>query len=1455
MPRIFISHASQDSAAALAVRGWLADKGWDDVFLDLDPRRGLVAGEHWQQALSRAAHRCEAVVILLSPDWAASKWCLAEFLLAKSLGKAILASVVRTAEFSELPRELTMDFQLARLVPAGADDAVAFAVRVPGEASPHTVALSQAGLDALALGLEKASPRPDWFALQPGRPVYPGLDPLDTDDAAVFFGRDADILRCLDRLRRARDGTVRMLLLLGASGAGKSSFLRAGLWPRLRRLDREFLVLPVLRPGNAPISGPHGLLQTLHQAAGAEGLQLGHERAYWRQQLEKAGPGAVAGELVAAARQRLGVGAAVAPSAPQLLLPIDQAEELLRPGAEAAQLLDWIVAGASEGSLLVVLALRSDTFPAWQRCAALKSLDQASYSLRAVHEGHLAEIIEGPARRRSSSGKPLLLDPELTARLLQHWPRTDTLPLLAFTLRRLLDDYGSGGTITLSAYEALGGLEGALKTVTDGVLDQVCGSESTPAALAAREQLLRETFIPRLTALDPQTREPLRRLAAAAELMPEDAGPADQRAKLVRALIEARLLSTDEGTVEVAHEAVLQRWPLLRRVIDREREMLVVLDTVRRDAQDWQAGERRGDLLLHRGARLAEAEARLGQRDPAAARRRDLDMALGQEGRDYLAACRLAEETSAREAAQQARREAGARTLVRRLVYAGLAVVLLAAVVLSGFARNLEQRRSELLAALAAQAYEQGRYGKAVRYAVAAADQRASWFGFDASAGERELIRASQRLAVRAVVPASFGVALSEGRFATAESDEITLHMKFGEPSRRISCDEGSYVTALETAAQGRLLFARSGDLVCVIDTATSDVTRIPLPVNVWQLRISDDGSRLAAADTNEVHVRDIRSGQTWSFVHDKPVRSIALSGNGQLLAASLDQQQKIALVELNENPTFSQVEPDARDGNIDLNTAGTQLLTREARLFFPRRNTGLAVLPSSVYFRDKRIDAAFFAGRSDLAVALFDEDAEAWLLDADGNRRQLQTGYGYATPASPLRSMIAGATLVFADTGEHAAASTRESTILSWHLPVSGVRVEYSMPVEYRGPSEVGSLHLSATGDLLVATGYAEGDNDSPLVYAMDVGALHARRNWHAAQQPISHVVMHPQGDRVAVADEGATIRIWRLTDARPAYELSHPGTLRGLAYNRTGSVLASATDDEVRLWSDSGQPIASVRSPEALSEFAVAPDGPRGALLLSDRILIWSPPEPLQPLPLPDKQRVRRILFGATDDDLLVVSDEAVTRWNVRTKALLESLRHDNAAFVGLSSRSGLWASATPPVVGLAPERVVSLFPDIDSPRNALWAKGTDLMRVTQRLPVGVRFFDGRARELGRLPSFPDLPPDEGAEYLSQRVFGPAALSASGEYLVLAEHGQLSVWDTRLLMALKGEALITHVCSELLYPSERGLEDTASSLLSDDELTAAPVLDAALDTDVCRPAGSWQRLGQYVSRLFGQQ
>ena len=202
------------------------------------------------------------------------------------------------------------------------------------------------GLRALGIGAEHFPWPPPG---DPDRAPYRGWAPLEEADAAVFFGRDAQILRGLDVLRGMRtSGVESLFVILGPSGAGKSSFLRAGLLPRLRRDDRRFLPLPIVRPERAVLTGELGLAHAIHQLRTESGLARAdagrdQERLPDPEQVER-----LRGwleEARQAARARLLDVPAEQP-APTLVLPVDQAEELFNAdaGPEAPRFLELLAA-------------------------------------------------------------------------------------------------------------------------------------------------------------------------------------------------------------------------------------------------------------------------------------------------------------------------------------------------------------------------------------------------------------------------------------------------------------------------------------------------------------------------------------------------------------------------------------------------------------------------------------------------------------------------------------------------------------------------------------------------------------------------------------------------------------------------------------------------------------------------------------------------------------------------------------------------------------------------------------------------------------------------------------------------------------------------------------------------------------------------------------------------------
>ena len=485
MSRIFLSHSSADERAAVGLAQWLSSNGWNELFLDVDSERGLVAGERWQQALRRAADRCEAVVFAVSRPWAKSKWCLAEFLLAKSLNKLIFGVVLDDVPVSELPVEMTSEWQLCYLTGQGPLETIPFTHR----GQPAEVSFLAEGLQRLRAGLQVTGLNASYFSWppphDPSRSPYRGLEPLDFDDAAIFFGREVEILQGLDRLRGMRAaGDQGLFVVLGPSGAGKSSFLRAGLLPRLARDQRHFHPLPVLRPERAPLTGERGLASALAKALNslaATPINPGEVKASLAE-----GPSGLDNLLRTIRReahaQLLSLPGDAAP--PTIVLAIDQAEELFSVDAahEAHQALG-LIGGAVRATiqanetpgatpLIVLFTIRSDRFEALQTAPELAGVKTAVFdALRPMPAAQFKEIIVGPAQRARERGAGVDFAPDLVARLLEDCARgADTLPLLSLTLARLYHNFGADGDLRLDEYQRMGGMADVIDTEAESTL-------------------------------------------------------------------------------------------------------------------------------------------------------------------------------------------------------------------------------------------------------------------------------------------------------------------------------------------------------------------------------------------------------------------------------------------------------------------------------------------------------------------------------------------------------------------------------------------------------------------------------------------------------------------------------------------------------------------------------------------------------------------------------------------------------------------------------------------------------------------------------------------------------------------------------------------------------------------------------------------------------------------------
>lgn len=384
------------------------------------------------------------------------------------------------------------------------------------------------------------------FDIQPGREPYPGLVPFDERDAGVFVGRDREIASLLEMLEstrlKSRSGE-RLLLLLGASGSGKSSLVRAGVLPRLRRLPERWQLLPPMQPG----------LDPLRELALCLAAVLG-------QALE-----GVASRLAAAGRDggplqvltdeiRLQAGQPEA----AVLLVLDQMEELLGLSeAEACGRFLGVLRRALEhgdGRFLVLATLRSEYLGEVQLLPFLTTPGPLPYreqTLDPVPLERLDDIIRAPGQRWP---QPVEFADRPVERMIRDTGTRDALPLLAFTLNRLWRDTAAraDGVFEFEEYWRLGGLEGSVRTAADEALLR----RRTPAELEA----LCAAFVPGLVRVDAEGVR-TRRRAFLTDLTRETR-------VLLNPFVDLGLLVTnrDPGgheTIEVAHEALLRTWPHL----------------------------------------------------------------------------------------------------------------------------------------------------------------------------------------------------------------------------------------------------------------------------------------------------------------------------------------------------------------------------------------------------------------------------------------------------------------------------------------------------------------------------------------------------------------------------------------------------------------------------------------------------------------------------------------------------------------------------------------------------------------------------------------------------------------------------------------------------------------------------------------------------------------------------
>lgn len=952
------------------------------------------------------------------------------------------------------------------------------------------------------------------FEPRAGVSPYRGLQTFDEEDAEFFFGRDADVQRLLEKLK-----TTRFLAVLGPSGSGKSSLVRAGLLPTLRReslpgSDRWKIV--VFTPGSHPLTALAGNLLGLHPDRGMS--KTVDELSSDSRTLH------LATSLALADRH----------AGERLVLLIDQFEEvftLCRDESEREQLFANLLYAASipGGQSVVVLTLRADFY---HRCATYPELSQhvaaQQFLVSPIDPEGLRQVVEEPARRAG-----LVFEEGLVATILddvEHQP--GALPLLEHALLELWERR-RGEMLTLEGYRESGGVARGIAKRADEIYMSFTPEQQT----IARRALLRLTQPGEGT-------EDTRRRATVAELIPV-AGEEQAVEEVLRALVDARMLTTSgssqagERWVDVSHEALIRGWPRLRGWLDEDRAGLLLHRRLTEASLDWERLAR-DEGVLYRGARLEEA---LEWREHNESALNDLE-------REFLAAG---------EALRKREQAASRRRL--QLTLGGLAVAL----VLIGAGALYALRQSQIAGKERDVAFS--RELAASANSQLANDPELSTLLAIEALDHRRTVQAEEalRLAVRELhpyIPLSghnapvLGAAFSpDGRLVATASEDGTAHTWSPETGQELSAFLGHTgpVNSVAFSPDGRLILTASEDRTSrVWDAATGEARTVLFghEGRVNSAAFSPDGRLVATASHD-------RTARIWNVVtgeeviafsgHTREVNSAAFSRNGDLVVtASPDQTARVW-----DSGTGEQVVVFTRHRDPVLSAA----FSPDGKFVVTASADGTARIWNAVTGEEKvvllghtaAVERAAFSSDGDLVItASEDRTVRVWEV-ATGEEVTALRGH---------TDLVESA--AFGADDRLVVTASRDGTARVWKLGGQPT-------VTLRGHAdELESAAFSRDGRFVV-TASVDG---TARIWDAATGKTLIELRGHEGE--VKSAAFNNDSRRVVTGGEDTTARIWDATTGKTLLQLKgHEGEVEAVAFSSDGRRVVTASEDETaRIW-----------------------------------------------------------------------------------------------------------------------------------------------------------------------------------------------------------------------------------------------------------------------------------------------
>jgi WD40 repeat protein len=1072
---------------------------------------------------------------------------------------------------------------------------------------------------------------------RPGAVVcpYKGLARYEPADAEYFFGRERLVAELVTHLVGAG-----LVGVVGPSGSGKSSLVRAGLLPALADgvlpgSDRWRQVL--VRPGDHPMValglalGAGGLVAAM--ANGDQGTATGDDVG--------AGDGPAPRPSDASLVLAAGTGAPA-----RLLVMVDQFEEVFtacQDEAERAAFLAALVeaAQATDGQVTVVVAVRADYYGHCAADPALAGLLAANHVLVGpMDPDELRRAIQLPARRAG-----LRLEPGLAEAMIgEVAEEPGGLPLLSCAL---LESWQrrKGRTLTLAAYRQAGGVHGAVARL----------AERAWLGLAPDEQAVARRILLRLTGPGEDEAVVRRRVP-----LEEFTTTQDQLVLTVlEALADQRLLTKTEDAVEVAHEALLREWPRLRGWLEEDVQGRALHRHLIAAARQWdRSGRDPGEL--YRGARLTAV----------------LDWARGHHQelnvleREFLDASQAAAERELADARRRAEREARTSRRLRGLL-AGLALVLVLALVASGLALSLRGRAERQ--ALVADA---GRLG-----ALAQTEDeidRSVLLARQAVALDDTLERRGDLLAALVRTPAATAVMRAQldgiGRLSLSADGRL---LAMGDFNGRMAI----FDTRSRRPLPGRFQ-ARAG---------------------IQDLALSPDGSLLAVAlqQGGLVQLWDVQSATLrHKFPTGLPDVGVSFSADQRsLVTLSVDDDVAGAVMSRWDVSTGRQL-----DGPVIVSTQSADALAATpngARLVVVNGAEVVQVAPETLQPvrrlpRKPRRSGPMAAALSPdgRMVALGAENGKVQLLDlatgqfrgVEGQHESPIGGVAFSADGTMLatgggdrvivRDVVSGqvretfqggegrfAALRFSPDGRMLyAAATR--SVIAWDLGGAG---RLGRPFSVHGPTDL-TMAVSPDGSVIATP-------DGPAGDQLTLRELRAPKKVRASFAPgigrIGAIAFAPDGKTLALGGErahGAPVLVDIASRAvtRPMAG-GHDDGFGTLAFDREGKrILTAGNDRRAIVWdARTGAPLRELWHPEGND--TVAAWSPDGAMVATagggGTVVLWRVADgALVRTVAADPEFVQAMAFSP-DGTLLATAgsgDRFTTLWEVASGRLVGRLRH---------------------------------------------------------------------------------------------------------------------------------------------------------------------------------------------------